>query len=128
MCILIVEDDNELRETFERMLCDMGYAVASASNGRSALERIREKTPTLAFIDLLMPVMTGFDLIEQMKADGEMSKIPIVAMTAAWKARVEGVLTMKKPFCAEAALELVEAYCGAPDIDPTNLLPTGTSG
>src|SRR5262245_35805554 len=102
MTILIVEDDKPLRETFEAVLREMGYPVTSARNGKEALERIRAQRPSFMFIDLVMPVMDGFSLIETLRTDSDLSTIPFVAMTASWSSRAPGVHIMKKPFRAEA--------------------------
>ena len=114
MGILIVEDDKLLRETFEGVLRELGYAVASAENGQKGLEQIRRNRPCFIFIDLLMPVMNGFELIDELLTDAELSKIPIVAMTASWSSKPNGVALMRKPFRAEAAIDLIRSHCGDP--------------
>jgi CheY-like chemotaxis protein len=110
MTILIVEDDKPLRETFADILRQVGYRVISAENGRDALARIRAERPTFIFIDLIMPVMNGFELIQVLKADSELATIPIVAMTASGATTAPGALLMKKPFRAEAAVGLIEMH------------------
>jgi CheY-like chemotaxis protein len=110
MTILIVEDDKPLRETFADILRQVGYRVTSAENGRDALARIRAERPTFIFVDLIMPVMNGFELIQALKADSELSTIPIVAMTASGATAAPGAFVMKKPFRAEAAVGLIEMH------------------
>jgi CheY-like chemotaxis protein len=112
MTILIVEDDKPLRETFADVLRQVGYRVAAAENGREALDRIRVERPTFIFVDLVMPVMSGFELIEALKADHDLSTIPIVAMTASGAAAAPGAMLVKKPFRAEAAVKLIEMHSG----------------
>ena len=112
MSILIVEDDRPLREAFESVLREMGYSVTSAENGRQAIERIQAERPSFIFVDLVMPIMDGFHLIEDLKRDPELSTIPVVAMSASWSAKTPGVPMMKKPFRAEAAIALVRSVCG----------------
>jgi CheY-like chemotaxis protein len=113
MTIFIVEDDKPLRETFADVLRQVGYRVAAAGDGREALERIRADRPTFIFIDLIMPVMNGFELIQALKADSELANIPVAAMTASGATSAPGVLLMKKPFRAEAAVALIEMYSDA---------------
>src|SRR5690348_15298251 len=103
MSILIVEDDRPLREAFERFLSEMGYRVMSAENGREAIERIRAERPAFIFVDLIMPVMNGYELINELKSDAALSTIPLVAMSASWSSKTPGVPLMKKPFPAEVA-------------------------
>src|SRR5690349_17837644 len=112
MTIFIVEDDKPLRETFADVLRQVGYRVAAAANGREALERIRADRPSFIFVDLLMPIMNGFELIQALKADQQLSSIPIAAMTASGATTAPGVILMKKPFRAEAAVALIEMYGG----------------
>jgi CheY-like chemotaxis protein len=110
MTIFIVEDDKPLRETFADVLRQVGYRVAAAGNGREALERIRADRPSFIFVDLVMPIMNGFELIQALKADDDLSTIPVAAMTASGTTVVPGVLLMKKPFRTEAAVALIEMY------------------
>ena len=113
MTIFIVEDDKPLRETFADVLRQVGYRVAAAGNGREALERIRADRPSFIFVDLIMPIMNGFELIQALKADTELATIPVAAMTASGATVAPGVLLMKKPFRTEAAVALIERYSAA---------------
>ena len=112
MDILVVEDDPPLREAFAHVLRAFGYEVTTAENGEQTLESIRSERPGFMFIDLLMPVMSGFRLIETLRTDEAFSNIPMVAMTACSSTAPVGVKVIRKPFGAAAALELVRAYCG----------------
>jgi CheY-like chemotaxis protein len=114
MTIFIVEDDKPLRETFTEVLREIGYRVAAAKNGSEALQYIRAHRPSFIFVDLVMPVMNGFELILALKSDSELSTIPVVAMTASGATAAPGVIFMKKPFSAAAAVGLIETY-GQPD-------------
>lgn len=80
--ILVVED-NELNL---RLFCDLlrahGYEAEPVRDGREALERARAFAPDLVVMDIQMPHISGLELIEQMKADTELSRPPIMAVTA----------------------------------------------
>lgn len=80
--ILIVDDDDILRDFFSRALVSEGFSVTNSSNGDDAIAEL-EKNPdfALAIIDLLMPVKTGWDLIDFMKNHDEYKDIPIIVMT-----------------------------------------------
>ncbi len=81
--LLLVVDDNHLNV---EPLCDlleaMGYRVASAYDGATALELVRERPPDLILLDIMMPGMNGFEVCRQLKADSRTAKIPVVFVTA----------------------------------------------
>ena len=81
--VLICDDDDLLREFYSRVLKTQGLLTISATNGDEAIE-VLEKNPgkiCLAIIDLLMPVRTGWELIEYMKSQDSMKAIPVIAIT-----------------------------------------------
>ncbi len=80
--ILIVEDDNETRELMRRTLEGNGWDVAEARHGREALERVRERTPDVIILDLMMPVMSGFEFLGELRSVEAWRKIPVVVATA----------------------------------------------
>ena len=79
---LVVEDDTSARKMLCRMLEDYGLKVAEAGNGKIALERVQEKSPGVIFLDLMMPVMDGFEFIEEFRKNPEWRSIPIVVITS----------------------------------------------
>ncbi len=79
---LVVEDDTSTRKMLSRMLEDYGLHVAEAGNGKIALERVQEKSPGVIFLDLMMPVMDGFEFIEELRKSPEGRAIPIVVITS----------------------------------------------
>src|SRR5258708_5408693 len=108
--ILVVEDSAEVSEAFALLLEEEGYRVITAANGRDALDVLRRERPKLVFVDLVMPVLNGFQLIETMKKDDELADIPVVAVTAS-SYRARGVRTVKKPFALSGLLEAAKFYC-----------------
>jgi signal transduction histidine kinase/CheY-like chemotaxis protein len=80
--ILIVDDDEASRTLLRDMLAREGLAVREAANGRLALERVAEHPPTLILLDLLMPVMDGFSVVEELRKHQEWRQIPVVVVTA----------------------------------------------
>ena len=80
--ILIVDDDDLLRDFYTKVVTAEGYTAATVANGDDAIKTL-EKDPgfALAIIDLLMPVRTGWELIEFMKAHDKYKNIPIIALT-----------------------------------------------
>lgn len=80
--ILICDDDDLLREFYARVLKAQGYATVSATNGDEAITILESGARlSAAIVDLLMPIRSGWELIEFMKAKPEYAKIPVVAIT-----------------------------------------------
>jgi len=79
--ILIIEDDQFLRDLIERKLIQTGYQVLSAADGEEGLKTIGEEKPDLVLLDLLLPSMSGWEVLEKIKANPEISKIPILILT-----------------------------------------------
>jgi len=81
--ILVVEDDPRTRASMRTMLEKEGCRVTEAENGETALASMEQDRPNLIFLDLIMPVMDGFEFAEKMRAHPEWCTIPIVVVTAA---------------------------------------------
>jgi len=80
--ILVVDDDSLLRSTVATVLEDEGYAVDHADDGTSALAQISKHQPDAILLDVLMPNMSGPELLKRLQQDAGTSKIPILMMTA----------------------------------------------
>jgi len=80
--VLVVDDDPEIRELFRRMLEPDGYTVLEAENGRAALERLRDVTPSVVLLDLMMPEMDGFEFTAEFRRHEAWRTIPVVVVTA----------------------------------------------
>jgi CheY-like chemotaxis protein len=79
--ILVVEDSKFLRLTAERALARAGYEMSSAADGEEGLRVAREKLPDLILLDMLLPKMSGPDVLKALKNDPRTKAIPVVAMT-----------------------------------------------
>ncbi|MEW6157271.1 MAG: response regulator [Verrucomicrobiota bacterium] len=80
--VLIVEDDENLRELLHRMLESEGWQVAEADNGQVAMERIKAEKPAVILLDLMMPVMDGFEVLAELHSHSEWRDIPVIVVTA----------------------------------------------
>lgn len=80
--ILLVEDDPVIRATMRRMLEKNGCRVTEAADGQIALSSMETERPSLIFLDLMMPVMDGFEFTERVRAHPDWRTIPIVVVTA----------------------------------------------
>ena len=80
--VLVVDDDPVVRELLRRQLEAEGYRVSEAADGRAALARLREGVPSVILLDLMMPEMDGFELMEAMRREVGWASIPVVVLTA----------------------------------------------
>jgi signal transduction histidine kinase/DNA-binding response OmpR family regulator/CHASE3 domain sensor protein len=80
--VLVVDDDADVRARMKRALEKAGWGVDEAEHGRAALERLAIHRPTLVLLDLMMPIMDGFDFLIELHANADWRKIPVVVMTA----------------------------------------------
>jgi CheY-like chemotaxis protein len=81
--VLVVDDDEAIRDVIAEVLRDEGYSVVCAENGAAALREIgREHHPDLVLLDLMMPVMSGWEVLEHLQASEELSRIPVVIVSA----------------------------------------------
>ncbi|HUG89561.1 MAG TPA: response regulator [Planctomycetaceae bacterium] len=80
--VLVIDDDPAVREYMRRVLQDDGWTVIEAEHGQAGLERLRETRPALILLDLMMPVMDGFEFVEEVQRDPRLASIPILVLTA----------------------------------------------
>jgi CheY-like chemotaxis protein len=83
--ILLVDDDPDLRQSLAEALEEAGYSVERAANGQEALEVLRgsAERPSVILLDLLMPVMNGWQFCQLKQRDPAVATIPVIAMSAA---------------------------------------------
>ena len=98
--IVIAEDEFLLADMLAMMLEDAGYEVATAAHGKSALALVREKRPQLVITDFMMPLMTGLELAQNMRADQNLADIPIILVTGA-----QGSIGRANPDMFDAVLD-----------------------
>jgi CheY-like chemotaxis protein len=114
--ILLVEDDTDIREEMAALLQSEGYRVAQARNGRDALDQLKQIEPCIILLDLMMPVMNGWDFRAEQLADPALKGIPTVivsgAAQAAQEARsLQATAFLQKPFDFEPLLDVISQYC-----------------
>ncbi|MDB6126994.1 MAG: adenylate/guanylate cyclase [Verrucomicrobia bacterium] len=80
--ILVVDDEPLNREMLLRRLARLGYTTAGAENGQKALELMSRESFDLVLLDIMMPVMDGFETLDRLKADRKLRHIPVVMLTA----------------------------------------------
>jgi CheY-like chemotaxis protein len=112
MTVLVVEDEDQGRETLRDLLQDEGYRVVTARDGREAMERLTTPSPSLVILDLRMPGMNGTMLYHEMQRTPQLAKIPVLVTTAVPELAPPGVPTLEKPLKVDRLLELVALACG----------------
>jgi signal transduction histidine kinase len=80
--ILIVDDDPLGIDTLQSILEGQGYDIASANNGRTALQKADELLPDLILLDVMMPGMDGFEVCSRIRATPKLAEVPIIILTA----------------------------------------------
>ncbi len=80
--VLVVDDDPKTRDMLRRTLQKAGWTVAEAANGSEALEALERVKPALVLLDLLMPGMDGFEVLERLNGDATWREVPVIIVTA----------------------------------------------
>lgn len=113
--ILLVEDDELLREGLKQLLEEDGCRVATAADGGAAMDILREgrMSPCLILLDLMMPGMNGWDFLQLQGHHPELSKIPIAVASAYPFAEkeVQPGIVLRKPFTPAKLKQLITDHC-----------------
>ena len=113
--VLLVEDDKDIREAVSAVLEAEGYTVLLAGNGKEALAILDRGQPCVVLLDLMMPVMSGWDFMDEVKKSKRLEDIPVVVVSAYSERKAEGVRrVLKKPLDVGQLLSAVAEYCCCP--------------
>lgn len=114
MCsVLVVEDDEAIRESMRELLELEGFDVVTARNGREALAAARAARPCVVLLDLFMPVMDGWQFLAEVERDRELADLPVTVVSAAGD-RVSGIggrPYLRKPVTFGKLVAAVRASC-----------------
>ena len=117
--ILVVDDDSDIRAALEDALSVSGYEVADARNGNEALQRLRSVRCDLVLLDLMMPVMTGWEFRDEQLRDPAVAGVPVIVISAARSpAPIDAAAYLPKPFDLDRLLELVDRFAGQAIVQP----------
>jgi two-component system sensor histidine kinase/response regulator len=118
--ILVVEDEAENRLLIGMILSTEGYQVIPAVDGADALARLEREPPDLILLDLMMPQMNGFEVLERLRADPATAPIPVIVLTALAQERdIERAVAsgaqgyVIKPFEPDELLKRIEEFTHA---------------
>jgi CheY-like chemotaxis protein len=111
--VLVVEDEKESRDTLRELLELEGYQVETAVNGREALDALDAAGGRICImlLDLFMPVMDGWQVVDQMKADGRLANTQVVIITSAPYRAPVGLPVFQKPLDLDKVMSAVQRLC-----------------
>ncbi len=132
--VLVVDDEKAILSLLESSLSRAGYEVATAHNGLEALEKLKEDVPDVIVLDIVMPVMDGYEMLAQLQSDPRYKDIPVIILSAkaqdadivkGWRSGVAGYIT--KPINVEhfvTMLKRMEQFMdsGTPPAPPLTTL------
>ncbi len=110
-CVLIVDDDADERESLRDVVEMLGLSALMAANAEEALAILVDADPCLVILDVLMPRMTGVQMLEQMSHDPRLSQLPVVMSTSAPERVPGGVAVLPKPVDIEALCGWMKRSC-----------------
>ena len=87
--ILVIEDDQMIKDAYQITLQNSGFLVYTATTGEEGLEKSNSFLPDLILLDIFLPKMSGFDVIEKLKQDSVLSKIPVIVLTNIYVDRMD---------------------------------------
>jgi CheY-like chemotaxis protein len=80
--ILVVDDSEFFRQIYSQALVDAGFEVELAENGQEAIEKMIADPPSVVFLDLVMPVMTGEQVLSEIRKHKKLKSIPVIMLTS----------------------------------------------
>jgi CheY-like chemotaxis protein len=117
--ILVVDDNDDSIRIIQTVLESNGYGVRIAKSGKEALERVKEEVPQLILLDVMMPEMSGMEVLEHLRGSAATARVPVILLTA--KAQDEDVITgyqvgadyyITKPFTVKQLLYGIRLVLG----------------
>jgi two-component system response regulator CpxR len=110
-CVLVVDDDEGIREALCELVEMAGCSARSAANGAEALQMLAEGLPCLVILDLLMPVMSGQELLEAMRKEPSLAAVPVVISTSTPDRAPPGVPVIAKPIDINRVVHWMKRTC-----------------
>jgi CheY-like chemotaxis protein len=116
--VMVVEDDRDVRESIAEVLEDHQYQPMGAANGKEAIDQLRAGShkPCVILLDIMMPIMDGWQFRDLQREDPELSSIPVVVLTAHANLHeattgMHAAACLKKPVPLKTLLATVERFC-----------------
>ena len=105
--VLVVDDDREIRELLVELLSIEGYEVSAAGDGQLALAEARARRPDVILLDLMMPIMNGWEFRDAQLKDLELAGVPVVVVSA-FDDTLDVAAVLRKPFQIDEVLATVQ--------------------
>lgn len=132
--ILVVDDDAAIRNVVSMLLARAGYNVILAEYGQIGYRKAQSDKPDLILLDLMMPVIDGFEVLRRLKENPSTSHIPVIILTAKIDAASErecmhlgAVDYIKKPWGPNELEDRISMALGYPKLSPPGVLSTDES-
>ena len=115
VCVLVVDDDPNIRHLIIAALKREGYRFVEAANGREALDAMRRDPPAAVVLDLMMPIVSGWDVLRERAGDPDLVKIPVIVVSASRSPEIAAAMDKRicaflpKPFDITALTSLVRS-------------------
>jgi CheY-like chemotaxis protein len=110
-CVLVVDDEADIRETLREAVEMAGCTALLAKDGRDALRVLGQHRPCLIILDLIMPIMTGEELLDAMRLQPELAQLPVLISTSAPRRAPAGVPVLPKPIDLRAFWAWIRQNC-----------------
>ncbi len=110
--ILIVDDEPAIRDAIAMLLGEEGFRVHTAWDGREALELLRRSHPDVIVSDVMMPVMNGYELVEELRAHNDLTPVILMSAGSHPLSGKPNVVSLSKPFDLDHLLTLVAELLG----------------
>ena len=114
--VLVVDDDEAIREALREVIGMFEYNVITASDGNEALRilqaTIGRERPCVILLDLMMPIMNGWDFLKNMQEDNRLSNIPVIVLSASERKNIpQGVVFLSKPIDLDRLIDGIKEFC-----------------
>lgn len=118
--VLLIEDEPNIIEAISFILSRDGWEVKTHSNGHDAMDVVRARSPDVIILDVMLPGKSGFDILQEIRADEVLAQIPVLMLTARGQLkdrelaeRIGATRYMTKPFSNAEVLDAVRQMTGA---------------
>jgi CheY-like chemotaxis protein len=130
-CVLVVEDEPDVREMLDVLLSTSGYETMLACNGAEALAKLRARRPCLVLLDVMMPVMDGFEFRARQVSEPELAAVPVLCLTAMFDPphveRRMGAPCLQKPVPLDELLAAIDTLCSKGRAPRQELAPSANN-
>jgi CheY-like chemotaxis protein len=116
MTVMVVDDEYDLQQAVKGVLEDEGFEVVTCSTGEQAMAALKSGRPEVLLLDLMLPAMSGYEVLDRVREQPALHDLPIVIMSAVCEPVSVGDRSqafLRKPFSAERLIEVVQTLKGA---------------